>query len=555
MTGLVDKTIGRLLSEAARRDPERDAAVFPDEDVRYSYGEFDALCDRFARGLMGLGLAPGANMALWCTNRPEWVIAQMGSARAGVVMVTVNPAYRPNELEYLLRHSESQCLVLIERFRDNDYLRALYELVPELRSARPGELRSERFPTLRHVIFVGSATPPGCWNFREILAKGDQVSPGELRTRAASLSPEDPINIQYTSGTTGHPKGAVLSHRNIVNDALLVGQCMGITAEDRICIPVPLYHCFGCVMGSLLAVVYGGTSVYPAEAFDAEKTLRAVARERCTAIYGVPTMFIAELDHPDFDRYDLSTLRTGIMAGAPCPIDVMRRVVERMGAREMTIAYGLTEASPVITQTRVDDSLERRVATVGRPLPHVEVKIAEPGTGKPLPPGRPGELCTRGFLVMKGYYKDPERTAQVIDAEGWLHTGDLAAMDEAGYCRITGRSKDVIIRGGENVYPREIEEHLFKHPKVLDAQVFGIPSERLGEEVAAWIKLKEGERATEEEIHAFCLQGLARYKVPKVIRFVDSFPMTVTGKVQKFMMREAMVKELGLEQAAKIETA
>jgi len=555
VTALVEKTIGSLLREAAAATPDGDAFVFPDEDVRFTWRDFDELCDRFARGLLSLGLERGANMAVWSTNRPEWVVSQMGSARAGVVMVTVNPAYRPGEIEYLLRQSRSECLVLIERFRDNPYLETIFALIPELKRDRPGSLRSERFPRLRHVIFVGTATPPGCWNFREVLAQGDTVSGEALGAREAALSPEDPINIQYTSGTTGNPKGATLSHRNIVNDALLMGECMRITAEDRICVPVPLYHCFGCVMGSLLAVVYGATAVFPAEAFDPEKTLRAIERERCTVIYGVPTMFIAQLDHPAFDRFDLSSLRTGIMAGAPCPIEVMRRVVDRMGAREMTIAYGLTEASPVITSTRVEDSLERRVSTVGRALPHVEVKIAEPGTGRALPPGEAGELCTRGFLVMKGYYEDPARTAEVIDPEGWLHTGDLAVMDEQGYCRITGRIKDMIIRGGENIYPREIEEYLYRHPKVSDAQAFGIPSERLGEEVAVWIKLKEGERAAEEEIRAYCAEGLARFKVPKVVRFVHAFPMTVTGKIQKFRMREAMVKELGLERAAGIETA
>jgi fatty-acyl-CoA synthase len=552
MSDLIEKTIGSLLAEAAQRHPGRDAMVFPDEGVRYTYREFEALCDRFARGLMALGLPAGANLALWATNRPEWVIA---SACAGVVMATVNPAYRPGEIEYLLRQSGSSCLLLIERFRDNHYLDALNELVPELRESRPGHLRSRRFPKLKHVVFIGAATPPGCWNFHELLEKGDGVAGSELAARAQALSSEDPINIQYTSGTTGYPKGAVLSHRNIVNDAYFVGACMNVGGEDRICVPVPLYHCFGCVMGSLLSVIYGATCVFPAEAFDAGKTLRAMADERCSAIYGVPTMFIAELEHPDFDGYDLSALRTGIMAGAPCPIEVMRQVVDRMGAREMTIAYGQTEASPVITMTRTDDSLERRVSTVGRALPHVEVRIADPETGRTLPQGRPGELCARGFLVMKGYYEDAARTRQVIDAEGWLHTGDLGVMDEAGYCRITGRSKDLIIRGGENVYPREVEERLFKHPKVSDAQVFGIPSVRLGEEVAVWVKLREGESATEEEIRAFCLESLARFKVPKFIRFVGEFPMTVTGKIQKFKMRDAMIEELGLESAARIETA
>lgn len=555
MAELIDKTIGTLLREAAAHHPERDAVVFPDAGVRHSYGELDTLSDRFARGLMTIGVEPGENLALWATNFPEWVITQMGAARAGVVMVTVNPSYRPGELEYLLRQSDARALVLIERFRDNAYLDALYALVPELRGARPGELRSERFPSLRHVIFIGSATPPGCWNFREILAQSGRVRAADLAARERSLSPGDPINIQYTSGTTGHPKGAVLTHRNIVNDAWFVGQNMRITGEDRICVPVPLYHCFGCVMGSLLAVVYGATAVFPAEAFDAEKTLRAAASERCTVIYGVPTMFIGELEHPKFDSFDLSSLRTGIMAGAPCPIEVMRKVVDRMGAREMTIAYGLTEASPVITMTRADDSIDRRVSTVGRALPEVEVKIADPETGAELLPGKQGEICARGFLVMKGYYRDEDRTREMIDGEGWLHTGDLGVMDEAGYYRITGRKKDVIIRGGENVYPREVEEHLYTHPGVSDAQVFGIPSERLGEEVAVWVKLKEGERATEDEIREFCREGLARFKVPKVVRFVDSFPMTVTGKVQKFKMRQAMVKELGLEDAAAVETA
>lgn len=565
-------TIGALLDHQANRFGDREALVHVERGVRYTYTEFRAECDRVARGLIALGIGKGDHVGIWATNYPEWVVAQFATAKIGAVLVTVNPAYRTHELEYLLRQSDARALILIGSFRTSDYVAMLNEVVPELRHSAPGQLHSEKLPQLRHIIFIPSGqvnigahgraplpaseqSPAGMWLWDEIKARGEEVAPAQLAALQAQCDPDDVINIQYTSGTTGNPKGAMLTHYNLVANATYTGRGLNFTEHDRLCIPVPFYHCFGCVLGTLCCVTQGATMVIPAEYFDPLKTLVAVEQERCTALHGVPTMFIAELGHADFDKFNLRSLRTGIMAGSPCPIEIMRQVMDRMGAREMTIGYGLTEASPVITLTSTDDAIERRVTTVGPPLPKVEVKIVDPETGQEVPRGQQGELWTRSFMVMKGYYKMPEATAQAVDAEGWLHTGDLATMDEAGYCKITGRLKDMIIRGGENVYPREIEEFLYTHPKVADVQVIGVPDLRYGEEVMAWVMLKPGQTATEADIRDFCRGKIAHYKVPRYVKFVSQFPMTVTGKIQKFRMREMAIEELDLQAAAQVKTA
>lgn len=550
MARLIHKTVGDLLDETVERFPERDAVVYPELGIRWSWSEFQKQCNRAAKGLMRLGLKKGHHLSIWATNLPEWVVTQFATGKMGAVMITVNTQYRTRELEYLLKQSDTETLILMEGFRGNSYLDMIYEICPELIDSKPGELRSVRLPRLRNVIFIGKERKPGMFLWEDILEMGEEVSDEELRRRQESLHPDDVINMQYTSGTTGFPKGVMLTHNNIVNNARNVAECMKLTHEDRLCIPVPFFHCFGCVMGTLACANTGATMV-PLIAFDPLKVLQAVEQERCTALHGVPTMFIAELNHPDFRKFDLSSLRTGIMAGSNCPIEVMKRVVNDMGAREITIAYGQTESSPVITQTRTDDPIELRVSTVGRVLPNVEAKIVDPLTGEELPPGVQGELCTRGYHVMKGYYNMPEATAEAIDGEGWLHTGDLAVMDENGYFRITGRLKDMIIRGGENIYPREIEEFLYTHPKILDVQIVGVPDEKYGEQAAAFIRVKEGENLTPEEVRAFCEGKIARYKIPRYVLFVDEYPMTASGKIQKFKLREMAARDLGLEKAEK----
>ncbi len=557
--------IGDLLDRQAQRFPDRDALVHVDWEARYTYAQLRAECDRLARGLMELGIGKGDHVCVWATNYPEWVVAQFATAKIGAVLVTVNPAYRSYELEYVLGQSDASALLLIGNFRASDYVEMLNEVVPELQNATPGQLHSDKLPYLRNVIFIppypgegepaAQEIPPGMWRWNEVLELGQKISPEALATRQSQNNPDEVINIQYTSGTTGNPKGVMLTHLNIVANACYLGDGLHLTQEDRVCIPVPLYHCFGCVIGSLLCLTRGATMVFPSEYFDPLKTLKALDQERCTALLGVPTMFIAELGHPEFEGFNLGSLRTGMMAGSPCPVEVMRRVIDRMGAREITIAYGQTEASPGITLSAADDSIERRVTTVGKVLTNVEVKIIDPETEEKLPSGQQGELCSRSFMNMKGYYKMPEATAAAIDSDGWLHTGDLATVDEEGYYKITGRLKDMIIRGGENVYPREIEEFLYTNPKVSDVQVIGIPDLRLGEEVMAWVMLKPGETATEEEIKNFCSGQIAHYKVPRRIKFVSEFPMTVTGKIQKFRMREMAIEELGLQQQAQVETA
>ena len=554
-------TIGDLLDRRADRYGDRDALIHVDWDLRYTWREFQDECDQVARGLIALGINKGDHVALWATNYPEWVVAQFATARIGAVLVTVNPAYRTHELEYLLNQSDAVALVLIGNFRTSDYVGMLEEVAPELVDLEQGELRSAKLPALRHVIYIpphdGTSRPVSqgmiFWdNLRDL---GDEISEEALARRKAECHPDDVICIMYTSGTTGNPKGVMLTHHNLVANATYTAEGLRFTEEDRLCIPVPFYHCFGSVLGTLACAAAGAAMVVPSEYFEPGKALVAVEEEGCTAIHGVPTMFIAELEHPDFNGFKLDSLRTGIMAGSPCPIEVMRQVIDRMGCSEMTVGYGLTEAAPIITLTRADDNIERRVSTVGTAIPYVEVKIVDPDTGDEVPVGDQGELCSRSFMNMKGYYKMPEATEAAIDTDAWLHTGDLATVDPDGYFKITGRSKDMIIRGGENVYPREIEEFLYTNPKVADVQVIGVPDPRFGEEIMAWVLLRAGQEATEEEIRDFCRGRIAHYKVPRYVKFVSEFPMTVTGKIQKYVMRDVSITELDLEGASSIETA
>jgi len=535
---MIEKTIGEIFDETVEKYPDNDALVYV-EGPRYTYREFKGIVDTVAKGLMHLGVKKGDHVAVWAYNVPEWVILQFATAKIGAVLVTVNINYKAAELEYLLKQSDSRYLFLVEGFRNVDYVETLYRIMPEAKEGR----KSEKFPFFERAVFLGKEKHPGLLNFQDIVDMGKEVSDEELRAVQDSLDCHDVVNMQYTSGTTGFPKGVMLTHYNIVNNAYWVGNYLDLGEKDRVCIPVPFFHCFGCVIGTLNSVIHGSTMV-PVEVFDAGKVLRAVHEERCTALYGVPTMFVRELNHPDFARYDLTSLRTGVMAGAPCPIEVMKRVMEEMHMTEVTICYGLTEASPVLTQTKRDDPIDKRVETVGKALPHVEIKIVDPETNEELPPNTPGELIARGYGIMKGYYKMPEATAQTV-REGWLHTKDLATMDEEGYIRILGRVDDMIIRGGENVYPREIEEFLYTHPKIKEIAVVGVPHPEYGEEVAAFVQLKEGVDATEDEIRQYCLDNIARYKVPKYFFFVDEYPMTASGKIQKFKLREIAKEKLG----------
>jgi fatty-acyl-CoA synthase len=548
-------TIGQALRESARRHPHCDAFVFCNPSARMMWSEFDAAVDRVARGLLALGFSRGDHFGVWATNVSEWVLLQFATARIGIVLVNINPAYRTGELKYALRQSDVRGLALVDCFKTSNYFDMLNEACPELEAAAPGELGSKSIPKLQWVVSLRGTPRAGMLSWEDLLARSESVSHSLLDEIASTLGANDPINMQYTSGTTGNPKGAMLSHRNILLNAFYAGQCQRLDHTDRICLPVPLYHCFGCVLGTLCAMVHGAAMVFPAESFQPGATLAAIESERCTAVYGVPTMFIAQLEHEDYPKRDLSSLRTGIMAGSPCPIETMKRVTQEMGAREITIGYGQTEASPLITQTRTDDPIELRVGTVGRTIPGIEAKIVDVETGIDLPDGQQGELCGRGHGVMIGYYNMPEKTAEVIDADGWLHTGDLALREPNGYYRITGRLRDLIIRGGENIYPREVEERLYEHPAVVEVQVIGIPDRRLGEEVLAWVKLKSGCCVTEDELRDFCRQTLAHFKAPRYWKFVDSFPTTVTGKIQKFKIRELAIEELGLQDIARIETA
>ena len=535
-TPLLGETIGDNLARIATAHPDADALVSCHQDLRWSYAELDERVDRAAAALIAAGLEPGDRLGLWSPNRAEWTLVQYATARVGIIQVSVNPAYRSSELEYALRQSGCRMLVAAPAFKTSDYV----AMTEEVRSA---------LPELERAIFFD--TPE--WD--ELLEAGSAISTDQVRALAAQVAFDDPVNIQYTSGTTGFPKGATLSHHNILNNGYFVAEYCGYTPADRVCIPVPFYHCFGQVMGNLGCTSHGSCTVIPAGSFEPEATLRAVQDERCTSVYGVPTMFIGELGLPNFDDFDLASLRTGIMAGSPCPVEVMKQVIDRMHMEDVTIAYGMTETSPVSTQTGADDPLERRVGTVGRVHPHVEVKVVEPGTGRALPRGEPGELCTRGYSVMLGYWNDPERTSEAIDAGRWMHTGDLATMDDEGYLNIVGRIKDMIIRGGENLYPREVEEFLYAHPAIADVQVIGVPDDRYGEELMAWIIPHEGQSLDEDGVRTFCEGKIARHKVPRYVCFVDEFPMTVTGKVHKFKLREQAIADLGLERAAAVATA
>ncbi len=540
-------TIGQTLRETARRHGAHDALVFPALGLRTSYRDFDRQVDAAARGLVALGIKTGDHVAIWATNVPEWVILQFATAQIGAVLVNINPAYRPFELKYVLNQSDSVALFLVERFKTSHYFDMLNQVCPELASAEPGKLGSADYPHLRWVVALEDKAPAGGITWTEMLNRGESVGEEALAAVAENLDPDQPINIQYTSGTTGFPKAATLSHRNLLLNGYYAGLCQALTPDDRICIPVPFYHCFGCVLGTICAVVHGAAMIVPAESFNPEATLEAIEKERATALYGVPTMFIAELQHPSLAGRDLGSLRTGIMAGSPCPIEVMRQVIDVLGAKEITIGYGLTEASPLITQSRTTDPVELRVETVGRLLPGVEAKIIDPATGETLGDNQQGELCARGHGIMIGYYKNREATDAAIDPEGWLHSGDLAMRLSNGYYKITGRIKEMVIRGGENIYPREIEEFLFEHPAVEQSAVLGVPDKKYGEELCAWIKLKAGAEATEDEIRDFCRASLARYKVPRYVKIVETFPQTVTGKIQKFKIRELVIEEHGLE--------
>jgi len=552
-TPLIADTIGGALNGAAERWGDRDALVSCHQQLRYSYRELRHEADRAARALIALGIRRGERVGIWSGNRAEWMVTQYAAAKAGAVLVNINPAYRLRELEYALTHSGVSVLVAARAFRSTDYVEMMLTLMPELTATGSGPIQAQRVPALRRVIYLGTDREPGGITWKDFLDLGNRIAAHELEAREATLQFDDAVDIQYTSGTTGAPKGATLSHHNILNNGYFVGEVLRYTDRDRICLPVPFYHCFGCVLGNMAAVTHGSAVVIPGESFEPAATLLAIEAERCTSIYGVPTMFIAQLDHPRFGSIQLETLRTGIMAGAPCPIDVMRQVIGRMHVPQVTICYGMTETSPVSFQSETDDPIDLRVSTVGRVLPHLECKIVDPDTGAIVPRGTPGELCTRGYAVMLGYWNDDDATANAIDAARWMHSGDLAVMGDEGYVSITGRIKDMIIRGGENVYPREVEEFLHTHAKVSDVQVIGVPDHKYGEEVCAWIRLRDGVTATAEELREFCRGQIATYKIPRYIRFTTEFPMTVTGKVQKFKMREMTVAELALTRVTDVE--
>ncbi|WP_173916392.1 AMP-binding protein [Halobacillus sp. Marseille-Q1614] len=543
---LLNLTVGELLEKQAEQHPDHEAMVYPEQALRKTYRELNQMVDEAAKGFMALGIEKGDHMAIWADNKPEWLVSQFASGKMGSVLVTVNTNYRAQELEYLLKQSDSSTLILAEEFRGVSYIDILREICPELEYSEKGDLQSEKLPHLKNIVVLSEKSYAGCYSWKDVLEAGRKVSDEELKERHGTLDHEEVINMQYTSGTTGFPKGVMLSHHNIVNNGKQVAECIKLTKEDRLCIPVPFFHCFGCVMGTIASVSQGATMVV-LEQFHPEKVLRAVKEESCTALHGVPTMFIAELNDPSFDTYRPTTLRTGIMAGSICPMEVMKDVMNKMGVEEITIAYGQTESSPVITQTKTDDPVELKVRSVGKAHPNVEVKVIEPATGEENPPGIPGELCTRGYLVMQGYYKNEEATQAAIDPDGWLHTGDIAVMDENGYFEITGRMKDMIIRGGENVYPREIEEFLYQHPDVLDVQVVGVPDKKFGEEIVAFIIKKEGTEVTEEEIREFCEGMISKHKIPRYIRFIDEYPMTASGKIQKFKLKEEALEQADIK--------
>lgn len=552
---LIGMTIGDKFDETVGRFPDNDALIVVHQNIRLTYAELQARVNQVARGLIGLGLRKGDRVGIWSPNNYEWLAIQLATSKIGVILVNINPAYRLHELEYALRQSGCQVMVIMPQFKTSDYTRMMYDLCPEIRDCEPGRLKSEKLPDLRAIIRIGDEGAPGMFAWDDILKLASQVSDAELAGFQNCVQFDEVINIQYTSGTTGFPKGAALTHHNILNNGYFVADLQGITEKDRMCIPVPLYHCFGMVMGNLGCITHGATMVYPWDSFDPLRTLQAIQDEKCTALYGVPTMFIAELEHPDFGKFDLSSLRTGVMAGSPCPVEVMKKVNTLMNMREVTICYGMTETSPVSAQTRAGASLDKRVSTVGVAHPHVEIKIVNPVTGLIVPIGESGELCARGYSVMSGYWNNEKATRDAIDNAGWMHTGDLAEMDEEGYVKIVGRIKDMIIRGGENIYPREIEEFLHHHPEISDVQVIGVPDLKYGEEIMVWARLKPGSYVTLADVRDFCQGRIAHYKIPRYLKLVDDFPMTISGKIQKYLMREEAIKELGLQQASETKTA
>jgi fatty-acyl-CoA synthase len=552
---LLGMTIGERLDQVAAHHPSTEALVSVHQNIRWTYRQFLERTEQVAASLLSLGVEKGDRVGIWAMNHAEWVLVQFATAKIGAMMVNINPAYRTYELDYALRQAEVQTLILQDRFKTSDYVSMFYEACPEATDAPPGEIASERFPFLRTAVFLGDDAQPGMFTWQEFLEQGREIGEDDLRAREETLDFDDPINIQYTSGTTGFPKGVVLTHHSILNNGYIIGEGMGFTENDRLCIPVPFYHCFGMVLSNLACVSHGSTMVLPSPVFDAEQVLQTVDREHCTALHGVPTMFIAELAHPSFDSYRYDTLRTGIMAGSPCPIEVMREVSTRMHMTEIVIVYGQTETSPGITMTTIRDPIERRVTTVGRTFPHAETKIIDPKSGTIVPIGEVGEICARGYMVMKGYYHNPGATHNTIDLNGWNHTGDLGIMDAEGYVKIVGRLKDMVIRGGENIYPREIEEFLHTHPCISDVYVIGVPDSKYGEELMAWVSVNNGDQLCAEEIQEFCRNRIAHYKIPRYIKFVDEFPMSVSGKIQKFRMREISIAELDLEDVSRIETA
>jgi fatty-acyl-CoA synthase len=554
-TPLLGLTIGDMFDHTTSLYPDSPALIARHQEIRLTYRELQIQINQCAKGLLQLGIEKGQRVGIWSPNRAEWCILQFATSKIGAILVNINPSYRVHELDYVLKQSGCTALVFSPLFKSSNYTQMVVDLVPELNTGEPGKIQSTKFPDLTTLIRLGDEKLAGTFTWNELMSFGASISDEDLAARQAEQEFDDPINIQYTSGTTGFPKGAILSHHNILNNGYFVAHLQNITHEDKVCIPVPLYHCFGMVMGNLGCITHGAAMVYPEEGFDPVAVMSAVQEERCTSLYGVPTMFIAELDHPDFNKYDFSSLRTGVMAGSPCPVEVMKRVINLMHMSEVEICYGMTETSPVSTQTRIDSPLEKRVSTVGKISDHLEIKVVDPNTNKIVPIGTPGELCTRGYSVMLGYWNNPEATAGAIDTARWMHTGDLATMDNEGYLNIVGRIKDLVIRGGENVYPREIEEFLYTHPQVSDVQVIGVPDRKYGEEIMAWVKLKSGATISEDDIKNFCRGQIAHYKIPRYVKFVDAFPMTVTGKVQKYLMREQSIKELGLEQDASVETA